>query len=139
MTSYTIERLSMATFSSIGAAIINTAILHATYTQIIPWLASGTAIYLLLIPTFFIGLLNIELSDTVVSMFAAVPLTILLTGFTRASPAFFGFLQDRAVFFVISQFAVTIPLLLPLIPAYVIGTLAGTLFNEFIIEPHTKD
>ncbi|MFX1509136.1 MAG: hypothetical protein ACFFBR_02415 [Promethearchaeota archaeon] len=136
--SYLKTRIVFAGYALVGAVIITTSILHASYTTVIPVL-NQLAFILLFIPAFFLGIICIEFKDTIIVMLATMFLSILLLALTRSAPAFFGIITGTAPFFIISQFALTVPLFFPLVLVFTLGTVAGLLFNEFIIEPRTDD
>ncbi|MFX1319246.1 MAG: hypothetical protein ACFE9D_06850 [Promethearchaeota archaeon] len=136
--SYTKYRIAFTAYGIAGAVIITTAILHATYTNLIPPLTQY-AILLLVIPAFFLGLLCIEFKDAILAMIATMLLSVFATALSRAAPVFLGIVTQDATFFIISQFAVSVPLFFPLVITYSLGTVAGLIFNEFLLEPRTKD
>jgi hypothetical protein len=86
----------------------------------------------LLIPAFFLGVVNLELKDAFVAMFATLPLTLLFTAVARAAPAFWGVVP--ADVFLFYQFGQVLPSVLSLVPIFVIGLLAGILASEFIFH-----
>jgi len=90
---------------------------------------------LLLLPPFFIGLVNEELEDSMTAMLVAIIGTILLTAFTRSLPALLGIFPGQADLFVFQQVGETLSLLLPLVPIYALGTMAGLLVKEFVMKP----
>jgi hypothetical protein len=122
----------------IGATIITTSILHLTYTNIFP-LITQLAIFLLFIPAFFLGIMCIEFKDAVLAMVATMIISIFTFALSRSAPVFLGIINQDVTFFIISQFALTLPLFFPLVLVFTLGTVAGLLFNEFAIEPKTKD
>ena len=136
--SYTRIRLAFTVYGIIGATIITTAILHLTYTNIFP-IVTQLAIFLLFIPAFFLGIMCIEFKDAVLAMVATMIISIFTFAIARSAPVFLGIIIQDTTFFIISQFALTVPLFFPLVLVFTLGTVAGLLFNEFIIEPKTKD
>jgi hypothetical protein len=136
--SYTKYRITFTTYGIAGAVIITTAILHATYTNLFP-LITQFAIFLLFIPAFFLGLLCIEFKDAILAMVATMLISVFTIALARSAPVFLGIVTQDATFFIISQFAVSVPLFFPLVISYTLGTVAGLIFNEFFIEPRTKD
>ncbi len=136
--SYTRIRLAFTVYGIIGATIITTSILHLTYTNIFP-IVTQLAIFLLFIPAFFLGIMCIEFKDAVLAMVATMIISIFTFAIARSAPVFLGIIIQDTTFFIISQFALTVPLFFPLVLVFTLGTVAGLLFNEFIIEPKTKD
>ena len=132
------RRLITFLYVTLGSTIISTAVLHATYTGIFPLLATFS-IFILFFSAFFIGVLSREFKDALFSMFISLTLTIVIIVLLRALPAFLGIITSGVVFFIISQFALSIPLLFPLIMVYVLGLLAGLIFSTFAFDPYTKD
>ena len=136
--SYLKTRIVFSGYGTAGAVIITTAILHTTYTNLIPTLTQ-LAIILLFIPAFFLGIICIEFKDAILAMISTIILSVFVLTLARSAPVFLGIITQNATFFIISQFALTIPLFFPLVLVFALGTVAGLLFNEFIIEPRTKD
>jgi hypothetical protein len=136
--SYTKYRFAFTGYGIAGAVIITTAILHTTYTNLIPWVTQY-AIFLLFIPAFFLGIICIEFKDAILAMIATMMISILALALARSAPVFLGIVTQDITFFIISQFALSIPLFFPLVIAFSLGTVAGLVFNEFFIEPRTKD
>ncbi|MFW9934920.1 MAG: hypothetical protein ACFFDU_05380 [Candidatus Thorarchaeota archaeon] len=132
------DRFILTVYSTIGATIISTAILHVTFTRIYPIIAFN-AIFLLFIPAFLIGVLAIEFKDALVAMFLTMVFTIVLFTYIRALPAFLGIITQAITYFIIGQFALSLPIFFPLVLVFVLGTIAGLIFNEFVIEPRTKE
>jgi hypothetical protein len=132
------DRFILTMYSIIGATIISTAILHATFTRVYPIIAFN-AIFLLFIPAFLIGVLAIEFKDALIAMFLTMVSTIILFTYIRALPAFIGIITQAITYFIIGQFALSLPIFFPLVLVFVLGTIAGLLFNEFVIEPRTKE
>ncbi len=132
------ERILLTTYTSFGAALISVAILHATYTQIFP-LITEFSIILLFVPAFANGVINIEFKDSLFAMFVSMILTIILNTLLRSLPAFIGIITESVIFFIIAQLALSLPLIFPLVLVNILGTMAGLIFNEFVIEPRTKD
>lgn len=133
-----LQRLKQFLFITIGSIIISTAILHATYTNIFPSLTQ-ISIIMLFIPAFFIGLLTLEFKDGLAAMFVSLFVTIVAMTIIRSIPAYIGIITSDIVFFIISQFALSIPLFFPLIMVYTLGLLAGLIFSTFAFDPYTKD
>lgn len=136
---YIAYRLKNSLITWIGAVIVTTALIHITTMQLFPWLNLGGIGLLLLIPGFFIGLINTDVRDAVAVMFLSVLGSIIAAGIMRALPALVGVILVQPDLFVLYQFGQCIPLFLPLIPTYVLGTMAGLIVNEFLISPHIKD
>jgi len=136
--SYTKTRLALTGYGIAGATVIATSILHATYTNIFPWLTQ-LAIFLLLIPAFFLGIMCVEFKDAILAMLVTMVITVFTLALARSAPVFLGIVTQNVTFFIISQFALTIPLFFPLVLVFTLGTVAGLLFNEFLIEPRTKE
>lgn len=132
------NRLLSFLFVTFGSTIISTAVLHATYTEIFPLLAT-LSLFILFLSAFFIGLLSPEFKDALFAMFLSLTLTIVIMTLLRSIPAFIGIITSGVVFFIISQFALSIPLLFPLVMVYVLGLLAGLIFSIFTFDPYTKD
>ncbi|MFX1576984.1 MAG: hypothetical protein ACFFCF_07400 [Promethearchaeota archaeon] len=132
------DRLILTVYSTIGATIISTTILHVTLTMIYPIIAFN-AIFLLFIPAFLIGVLAIEFKDALTAMFLTMVCTIILFTYIRALPAFLGIITQAITYFIIGQFALSLPIFFPLVLVFVLGTTTGLVFNEFIIEPRTKE
>ncbi|MFX1299659.1 MAG: hypothetical protein ACFFAL_03000 [Promethearchaeota archaeon] len=132
------KRLITFLYVTFGSTIISTAVLHATYTEIFPLLATFS-IFILFFSAFFIGVLSREFKDALFSMFISLTLTIVIIVVLRALPAFLGIITSGVVFFIISQFALSIPLLFPLVMVYVLGLLAGLIFSTFAFDPYTKE
>lgn len=132
------ERLILALYTTVGATIISTAILHTTLTNIFP-IITINAVFLLFIPAFLIGILNIEFKDALTAMFLSMMLTIILFTLIRSLPAFLGIITQSVTFFIIAQFALSLPIFFPLVLVFVLGTFSGLIFNEFVIEPRTKE
>lgn len=132
------DRFFLTVYSTIGSTIISTAILHITFTMIFPVIAFN-AIFLLFIPAFLIGMLAIEFKDALVAMFLTMVSTIILFTYIRALPAFLGIITQAITYFIIGQFALSLPIFFPLVLVFVLGTTAGLIFNEFVIEPRTKE
>ncbi len=122
----------------VGAVIITTTILHSTYTNIFPQITQ-LAIVLLFIPAFFLGIICIEFKDAILAMIATMIISIFTLSITRAAPVFLGVVTQDVTFFIISQFALSVPLFFPLVLIFTLGTTAGLIVNEFVIEPRTKD
>lgn len=133
-----LQRLKQFLFMTIGSIIISTAILHASYTNIFPFLTQ-IAIIILFIPAFFIGLLTLEFKDGLAAMFVSIFSTIVVMAIIRSIPAYIGIITSDIVFFIIAQFALSIPLIFPLVMVYTLGLLVGLLLNTFAIDPYTKD
>ncbi|MFX0170538.1 MAG: hypothetical protein ACFE9L_01330 [Candidatus Hodarchaeota archaeon] len=128
------NRISTFLISSIGAAIVASTIFHVSFTDVIP-LNTITAVIFLLVPTTFIGLLNEDIKDSYLSMGLAIVLTILLTSFTRAFPAFLGIFPGESDIFVFFQTAETVVIIFFLmIPIALFGTMVGVLLNEFVVK-----
>ncbi|MFX1564416.1 MAG: hypothetical protein ACFFCH_00330 [Promethearchaeota archaeon] len=136
--SYLKRRIVFTGYAIVGAVVITTSILHASYTNIIPGL-NQLAFILLFIPSLFLGIICIEFKDTMIAMLATIIISVFLIALARSAPVFFGIITETAPFFIISQFALTLPLFFPLVLIFTLGTVAGLLFNEFIIEPRTED
>ncbi|MDO8122972.1 MAG: hypothetical protein Q6364_01135 [Candidatus Hermodarchaeota archaeon] len=132
------KRVRTFLFVTIGSTIISTAVLHATYTEIFSVLAIFS-IFILFFSAFFIGVLCHEFKDALIAMFISLTLSIVILVVLRSLPAFLGIITSGAVFFVISQFALSLPLIFPLIMVYVLGVLAGLIFSTFAFDPYTKD
>jgi hypothetical protein len=132
------DRLILTVYSTIGSTIVSTAILHVTFTRIFPIIAF-TAVFLLFIPAFLIGVLAIEFKDALTAMFLTMVSTIILFTYIRALPAFLGIITQAITYFIIGQFALSLPIFFPLVLVYVLGTITGLIFNEFVIEPRTKE
>jgi hypothetical protein len=132
------KRLKTFIFVTIGSTIISTAVLHATYTGIFPVLATFS-ILVLFLSAFFIGILSAELKDALFAMFLSLTLTIVIMVLLRSLPAFLGIITSGVVFFIISQFALSLPLFFPLVMVYALGLLAGLIFSTFAFDPYTKD
>lgn len=94
---------------------------------------------MLFIPAFFIGLLTLEFKDGLAAMFVSLFVTIVAMTIIRSIPAYIGIITSDIVFFIISQFALSIPLFFPLIMVYTLGLLAGLIFSTFAFDPYTKD
>lgn len=136
--SYRKHRLALTTYVTIGATIIASAILHSTYTNIFP-IITQYAIFLLFIPAFFIGIICIEFKDALAAMFLSMFVSIVIISSVRSLPAIIGIVTQDTILFIISQFALSLPLFFPLVLIFVLGTVSGLLFNEFVIEPRIKD
>ncbi|MFX0077718.1 MAG: hypothetical protein ACFE8O_00610 [Candidatus Hermodarchaeota archaeon] len=132
------KRTSIFLYVTVGSVIISTAILHATYTMIFP-LLSQVGLLIIFFSAFFIGLLIPEFKDALIAMFLSIFLTLLIMGIFRSLPVLLGIIISDMVFFIISQFALSIPLMFPLIMVYTLGTLAGLIFSAFAFDPYTKD
>ncbi len=132
------KRVKTFLFVTIGSTIISTAVLHATYTEIFPALATFS-IFILFFSAFFIGVLIHEFKDALFAMFVSLTLSIAILVVLRSLPAFLGIITSGVVFFIISQFAVSLPLIFPLVMVYVLGVLAGLIFSTFAFDPYTKD
>ncbi|MFX1282776.1 MAG: hypothetical protein ACFFB5_03940 [Promethearchaeota archaeon] len=127
------NRILAFLISIIGAIIVSSAILHVSFTQVIP-LTQLTAGFIIIIPAFFIGLINDDIRDSFLAMALSVFGTIILTSFTRALPAFVGIFPGEGDFFAFQQVASTIPMIFLLVPVSVIGTMIGVVVNEFLIK-----
>lgn len=132
------DRLAITIYSVIGSTIVSTAILHITLTRIIPIIAIN-AIFFLFIPAFLIGVLAIEFKDALAAMFLTMVSTIILFTYIRSLPAFLGIITQAITYFIIGQFALSLPIFFPLVLVFILGTTAGLIFNEFVIEPRTYD
>lgn len=132
------RRLINFLYVTFGSTIISTAVLHATYTAIFPLLATFS-IFILFFAAFFIGMLSREFKDALFAMFISLTLSIVILVALRSLPAFLGIITSGVVFFIISQFALSLPLLFPLVMVYVLGLLAGLIFSTFAFDPYTKD
>jgi hypothetical protein len=136
--SYQKERITLAVYGIVGAVIITTAILHATYTNLFP-LFTQYAIFLLFIPAFFLGIMCLEFKDAIIAMLVTMFISVFALALARSAPVYMGIVTQDTTFFIISQFALTLPLFFPLVLVFTLGTVAGLIFNEFIIEPRTKE
>ncbi len=136
--SYKKSRIVFTVYGMVGAVIITTTILHSTYTNIFPQITQ-LAIVLLFIPAFFLGIICIEFKDAILAMIATMIISIFTLSITRAAPVFLGVVTQDVTFFIISQFALSVPLFFPLVLIFTLGTTAGLIVNEFVIEPRTKD
>ncbi len=136
--SYRKARLALSAYGIAGAVVVTTTILHATYTRIFPGFAE-VAIFLLFIPAFFLGIICLEFKDAILSMIVTMFISIFVLTLARSAPVFLGVVTQDITFFIISQFALSIPLFFPLVLVFTLGTVAGLIFNEFFIEPRSKD
>ncbi len=132
------KRLKNFLFVTVGSTIISTAVLHATYTAIFPLLALFS-IFILFFSAFFIGVLSLEFKDALFAMFISLTLSIAILVVLRSLPAFLGIVTSGVIFFIISQFALSLPLFFPLVMVYVLGVLAGLIFSTFAFDPYTKN
>jgi hypothetical protein len=121
-----------------GGVVVTTAILHASYTNIFPPL-TNLAIILLFIPAFFLGIICLEFKDAILAMIATIFISILALALARSSPVYMGIVTQDITFFMISQFALSVFLFFPLVLVFTLGTVAGLLFNEFVLERYSKD
>ncbi len=136
--SYLKQRLTLTAYGMAGGVVTTTAILHASYTNIIP-LLTHLAIILLFIPAFFLGIICLEFKDAILAMIATMFISILALALARSSPVYLGIVTQDITFFMISQFALSVFLFFPLVLVFTLGTVAGLLFNEFILERYSKD
>jgi hypothetical protein len=136
--SYRKQRLTLAAYGMAGGVVVTTAILHATYTNIIP-LLTQLAIILLFIPAFFLGVICLEFKDAILAMIATIFISILVLALARSAPVYVGIVTQDITFFMISQFALSVFLFFPLVLVFTLGTVAGLLFNEFVLERYSKD
>ncbi len=123
----------MILVSSFGSVIVMSAILHVSFTQIIP-LTQITAGVILIGPSIFIGLLNDDLKDALKAMVITVLGTIILTIFIRSIPAIIGVFPAQSDVFIFQQIAETLPLFFLMIPFSVIGTVGGSILSEFLFK-----
>ncbi|MHA2427228.1 MAG: hypothetical protein ACXADB_04285 [Candidatus Hermodarchaeia archaeon] len=132
------KRIIIFLYVTTGSTIISTAILHATYTNIFPILAQFSMIFLF-ISAFFIGVLIPDFKDALYAMFLSIFSTLVIMAIIRSIPAFIGIITSNVTFFIISQFALSIPIIFPLIMVYSLGLLAGLILSVFAFDPYTKD
>ncbi|MFX0205090.1 MAG: hypothetical protein ACFFDT_03825 [Candidatus Hodarchaeota archaeon] len=119
--------------SSIGAIIITSAIIHTSYTQILP-LTQLTIGLILIVPAAFIGLLNEDLKESMLAMFLAIVGTILLTSFTRILPTLLGVFPSQGDVFAFQQIGETLAFFFLMVPFFIIGTIIGVILNEFVLK-----
>ena len=136
--SYLKQRLTLTAYGMAGGVVVTTAILHASYTNIIP-LLTNLAIILLFIPAFFLGIICLEFKDAILAMIATMVISILALALTRSAPVYMGIVTQDITFFMISQFALSVFLFFPLVLVFTLGTVAGLIFNEFVLERYSKD
>ena len=89
------KRLMTFLFVTVGSTIISTAVLHATYTEIFPVLAT-ISIFVLFFSAFFIGVLSAEFKDALYAMFLSLALTLLIMVLLRSLPAFLGIITSSS-------------------------------------------
>ncbi|MHA2030640.1 MAG: hypothetical protein ACW99Q_14730 [Candidatus Kariarchaeaceae archaeon] len=122
--------------SCIGGIISISAVLHASFTQILPFsLTPFTMGSILLIMSAFIGLLNEEIKESILAMVITIVGAVFLTAFMRVLPAVLGFIPSQTDVFAFAQVASTLPMFLLMTPFCVFGTMLGLLINEFVVKP----
>ena len=119
--------------SSIGGTIVTSAIIHTSYTKIVP-LTQVTAGFVIVLPAIYIGIINEEIQESVLAMILSLIGSIVLISFVRILPAIFGVFPHQSDFFAYQQIGETLPLFFLLFPLYILGTMIGILINEFIIK-----
>ncbi|MHA1977204.1 MAG: hypothetical protein ACW98F_17480 [Candidatus Hodarchaeales archaeon] len=119
--------------SSIGGTIVTSAIIHISYTKIFP-LTQITAGFIIILPAIFIGLINEEIQDSMLSMILTLVGSLFLISFVRMLPGFIGVFPSQSDLFAYQQIAETLPLFFLMFPLYVLGTMFGVILNEFVIK-----
>ncbi|MHA2107389.1 MAG: hypothetical protein ACXABU_15285 [Candidatus Hodarchaeales archaeon] len=119
--------------SAIGGTIVTSAIIHISYTKILP-LTQVTAGFILVLPAIYIGLINEEIQDSMLAMVLSLIGSILLIVFARIIPALIGVFPSQSDLFAYQQIAETLPLFFLMFPLYVLGTMFGVIINEFVIK-----
>ncbi len=119
--------------SSIGGTIVTSAIIHSSYTKVIP-LTQTTAGIVIIIPAIFIGLLNDEIQEAMYAMLIAIFGSLILISFARIVPGLLGIFPSGSDVFAYQQIGETLPLFFLMFPLYVLGTMFGVLINEFLIK-----
>ena len=136
--SYIRQRITLTAYGMAGGVVVTTAILHASYTNLFPIL-TNLAIVFLFIPAFFLGIICIEFKDAILAMIATIFISIFALALARSSPVYLGIVTQDITFFMISQFALSVFLFFPLVLVFTLGTVAGLIFNEFVLERYSKD
>ena len=131
------ERVVSVLISTIGAIIVASAIFHALHTQILP-LSYLSASFFVVVPGFFIGVLNEEPRDALFSMVLTTVGTIFLTAFGRSVPAFLGTIPRNRDLFIFQQVTETMPIFFFMIPLLILGTVFGMLMNDVFFKPKYK-
>ncbi|MFW9904655.1 MAG: hypothetical protein ACFFFH_10005 [Candidatus Thorarchaeota archaeon] len=119
--------------STLGAIIFVSTIIHILYTQIIP-ITEITAALLLMIPAAYIGLLNEEIKESLLSMLITTVCSIVISSLLRSMPALLGLFPHDSDVFIFEQVTRSVPLLFLLIPFLLIGTMIGVIINEFTLK-----
>ncbi|MHA1944622.1 MAG: hypothetical protein ACXAC6_11040 [Candidatus Hodarchaeales archaeon] len=119
--------------SSIGGTIVTSAIIHSSYTKIIP-LTQVTAGFVIVLPAIYIGILSEEIQESILAMILSLVGSITLISFVRILPALFGIFPSQGDLFAYQQIAETLPLFFLMFPLYILGTMFGVILNEFVIK-----
>ena len=123
--------------STVGAIIFVSTLIHVLYTQIIPMSEITTAL-LLLIPAAYIGLLNEDVKESLLSMFITAIVSIVISALLRSMPALLGLFPHSSDVFIFEQMTRSVPLLFLVIPFLLIGTMIGVILNEFTLKSRYK-
>ena len=119
--------------SSIGGTIVTSAIVHISYTKILP-LTQVTAGFIIILPAVFIGLINEEIQESMLAMILTLIGSIFLISFVRIIPGLIGVFPSQSDIFAYQQIAETLPLFFLMFPVYVLGTMFGVIINEFVLK-----
>ena len=119
--------------STVGAIIFVSTIIHVLYTQIIPITEIITAL-LVMIPAAYIGLLNEDIKESLLSMFVTAIGSIITSSLLRSMPALLGLFPHSGDVFIFEQITRSVPLLFLVIPFLLIGTMIGVILNEFALK-----
>ena len=119
--------------SAIGGTIVTSAIIHSSYTKIVP-LTQVTAGFVIVLPAIYIGIINEEIQESILAMVLSLIGSIVLISVARILPAIFGVFPNQSDFFAYQQIGETLPLFFLLFPLYILGTMIGILINEFILK-----
>ncbi|UCG03881.1 MAG: hypothetical protein JSW11_07825 [Candidatus Heimdallarchaeota archaeon] len=128
------KQIATIIISSIGSSILASTIFHLLYTQLISMTVLIAGIYLI-IPAVFIGIINVDIKESMIAMVLSAVGTIFLTAFTRSIPAFMGILAQGDLF-IFQQIAETVPLLFLMLPIMMVGTIIGVVINEFVLTQY---
>ncbi|MFX1506948.1 MAG: hypothetical protein ACFFDC_12665 [Promethearchaeota archaeon] len=125
------SKVTIFIISTIGAIIVGSTILHILYNHFIDEI--GAALFLL-IPAVYIGVLNEEIKQSMLSMVISIVGIIFLTSLGRSMPALIGIFPHSRDLFIFQQITETIPLIFLLVPFITVGTMIGVIINEFSLK-----
>ncbi len=121
--------------SSIGGTIVTSAIIHSSYTKILP-LTQVSAGFIIIVPAIYIGLLNEEIQESILAMIMSLMGSLFLILFARITPALLGVFPSQSDVFAYQQIGETLPLFFLMFPIYILGTMFGVLINEFALKSY---